>query len=190
MARFRDIDIFAFGNDIQLAGAIYADKDRAYALLLPNCSEVRALDVVPLDLDGGDWETLLKQLDTLAVQVENGTPEKAILRKSQRAVDDNVSWAVYRRDGYRCRYCGADDIPLSVDHLVVWEVGGPWTMENLVTSCKRDNKKRGRASYLEWLRSEYYSRISARLSPAQRAANEALLGTLDSIPRVAHIRSR
>ena len=41
-------------------------------------------------------------------------------------------------------------------------------MENLVTSCKRDNKKRGQASYLEWLRSEYYSRISA--APVASAA--------------------
>lgn len=190
MARFRDINIYAFGNEILLAGAIYAAGDKAYVCFFPDSGEEKDLPIELLDLDRDDWIALLRQTDTLDVEVASGTAEKAILRKGTRVVDNTVSWAVYRRDSYTCRYCGANDVPLSVDHLVLWEQGGPWTMENLVTSCKRDNKKRGQTSYADWLKNPYYLKVSQRIQPEQRAANEALLGTLDAIPRMKHIASR
>jgi hypothetical protein len=190
MARFSDIDIHDFGNEILLAGAIYAAGDKVYACFFPDSGDEKDLPIESLDMDRDEWIAMLAQLDALDVKVVDGTGEKAILRKSTRIVDNNVSWAVFRRDGYTCRYCGANEVPLSVDHLVLWEQGGPWTMENLVTCCKRDNKKRGQKSYADWLKDPYYLKLSQRLSPEQRAANEALLGTLDAIPRVKNIRSR
>jgi HNH endonuclease len=190
MARFRDIDIHEFGNEILLSGAIYAAGDRVYACFFPDSGDEKDLPIESLAMDRDEWIAVLAQLDALDVKVVDGTGEKAILRKSARIVDNNVSWAVFRRDGYACRYCGANEVPLSVDHLVLWEQGGPWTMANLVACCKRDNKKRGQKSYADWLRDPYYLKLSQRLSPEQRAANEALLGTLDAIPRVKNLRSR
>lgn len=190
MARFRDINIYAFGNDVLLAGAIYAAGDKSYVCFFPDVGEEKRLPIEPLDMDRDDWIALLRQTDSLDVQVEDGTNEKAILRKSTRAVNNTVSWAVYRRDGYTCRYCGANDVPLSVDHLVLWEQGGPWTMENLLTCCKRDNKKRGQKLYADWLKDPYYLKVSRNLTAAQREANEALLPTLDTIQRLRHVSSR
>ena len=88
---------------------------------------------------------------------------------------------MYRRDHYRCRYCGANDVPLTVDHLVLWEEGGPSTEENLVSACKDCNKTRGNTPYHLWLRDSYYKRVSANLPPMIQEANERIAHTLDGI---------
>ena len=79
---------------------------------------------------------------------------------------------------------------MTVDHLVRWEERGPWIEVNLVTSCRKCNKTRGDTSYADWLKSEFYLRVSKALTPEVRAANEAILGTLAGIPRVQKMRSR
>jgi 5-methylcytosine-specific restriction endonuclease McrA len=113
----------------------------------------------------------------------DGTVTKAILRKSQRLIEQRVSWAVFKRDGYRCRYCGAEGVPLTVDHLVLWEDGGPSVEENLVSACRPCNKTRGNMSYGDWLHSRYYRQKSSKLTPEGREANDKLLSTLNSIQR-------
>ena len=85
----------------------------------------------------------LVQLLEAQTQAEDGTLTKAILRKTARQIEASVSWQVWRRDGCRCRYCGRDNVPLTVDHLVRWEEGGPSTEENLVSSCKKCNQSQG-----------------------------------------------
>lgn len=44
---------------------------------------------------------------------------------------------IYRRDGYRCQYCGEqfDARDLNLDHVTPREKGGKTTWENLVCSC-------------------------------------------------------
>lgn len=194
MTRFKDIDIYRFGNEIQITGATYSDGERNFVCLLPQESAAASRPVEILEMDTNDWQALIFQTDRLNVQFANGSNEKAVFSKSARFVNNTVSWAVFRRDGFQCRYCGADahkrDLPLTVDHLVLWEQCGPWTMENLVTCCKADNKKRGNLPYDAWLKSDHYKRVSQNLTPEVRAANEALLGTLDSIPRLKNPHSR
>ena len=60
--------------------------------------------------DTEDWKKVLRQTDLLETEVlalsEDGKLTKAILRKSQRQIEARISWNVFRRDGYRCRYCG------------------------------------------------------------------------------------
>lgn len=57
------------------------------------------------------------------------------------AVRDGVSkrmrFEVFKRDGFRCRYCGrsAPDVVLQADHLLAVANGGPDEIGNLVTSC-------------------------------------------------------
>lgn len=144
-----------------------------------------SLKVLDMDLD--DWRAFIRQTDLLETEVvapdQDGKLVKAILRKSQRQVDQGTSWVVYKRDGYRCRYCGIDGVPMTVDHLVLWEEGGPAIPENLVTSCRKCNKKRGNMQYGDWLESPYYKHISKRLIIAAVEANEAVTATLPSIPR-------
>ena len=177
---------------MQLAGAVYAGQGRTLVLLLPDEKAGAAPEPVELDVEG--WKALLRQTDLLEVSVltqgPGGDLGRTILRKSQRQVDQNVSWRVFRRDQYRCRYCGADDVPLTVDHLVVWEEGGPSIEENLVSSCRRDNKERGSLPYKDWLDHPHYLKVSRRLPREVLLRNQALVATLDAIPRQVQKRSR
>ncbi|MEZ4256383.1 MAG: HNH endonuclease [Polyangiales bacterium] len=54
---------------------------------------------------------------------------------------------LYLRDNYTCQYCGAQpgSDELNLDHVIPRSRGGASTWENLVTSCKTCNLKKGRA---------------------------------------------
>lgn len=61
-------------------------------------------------------------------------------RKSVRFSRSNV----YRRDEYKCQYCGAArGAVLTFDHVIPRSRGGDTTWENIVTSCARCNRKKG-----------------------------------------------
>lgn len=192
-----DLDLRSFGHTIMLAGAIYRGEGRTLIALFPDdqaafLAEEGGLDTLEMNLDG--WNALLQQTDGLLTEVDVGTPDgrivKAIARKCERQIAQEVSWRVYRRDGYRCRYCGNDRTPLTVDHLVLWEEGGPSVDANLLSACRQCNKTRGRTPYRVWIKEDpYYERVSRKLPFAVREANEALIATLDAIPR-GKIRTR
>lgn len=210
--KLSDLNILDVGNTIQLVGAVYADGEKMLLCLFPEDRGVlmrgesesvvfypsdtpgHEVEVHVLDMGPEDWQTFLRQTDILEVEIltkaSDGTLAKAIIRKSQRQIDTNVQWKVFKRDGYRCRYCGNDDCPLTVDHLIQFEVGGPYTLQNLVSACRKCNKVRGNTDFPDWLRHPRYKDLSKRLTPEVRALNEALLGTLDTIPRVVNQRSR
>lgn len=211
--KLSDLNILSIGHTIQMAGAVFTGEGKVFLCLFPgergelesiNCEPPELIQprgavtdrlrVHVLDMDLADWERFVRQTDELETEVlskaSDGKLAKIILRKSQRAIDGNVQWKVWKRDGYTCRYCGNNDCPLSVDHLVLWEEGGPSTVENLVTACKKCNKIRGNMSYADWLQHPRYRETSKKLSGDVVMANEALLGKLDKIPRMVHTRSR
>lgn len=209
MAKLSDLNILDVGNNIQLAGAVYIGNGKLYLTMFPDeagelndsfetCSWVQStgghLDIESLNMSQEEWETFIRQTDLLETQglvkAENGSVEKAILRKSSRQIDQGVSWKVFRRDGYACRYCRADDVPLTVDHLVCFEEGGPNTETNLVSACRKCNKTRGNTPYAQWLEHPYYKKVSQNLTEGEREANVKLASTLDSIPRHYAKRSR
>ena len=206
MARLSDLNLLSIGHTIQLAGAVYIGEGKVYLAMLPDESgdlsreasfQSQAqgeLPVETLTMDQDDWAKFLRQTDLLEtealVRATNGTIEKAIVRKSQRQVEQGVSWKVYKRDGYRCRYCGSDDVPLTVDHLVCWEQGGPSIVENLVSSCRKCNKTRGNLLYKDWLQHPFYLKVSVNLSDAVKQSNLKLLETLDTIPLTLKPRTR
>ncbi len=192
MATLKDVGLLNVGHSLQLVGALYADADKTYMVPFPEKSEIPSeVDTLSMDLD--DWTTFLRQTDLLETEVlaqaKDGSLVKAIMRKSQRQVSQVVSWEVFRRDGYSCRYCANDKTPLTVDHLVLWEEGGPSIVANLLSACRNCNKTRGNMQYAAWLRSNYYARVSRGLSDEIRHSNEVLVGTLDSIPRMKHTPS-
>jgi len=50
---------------------------------------------------------------------------------------------VFRRDGYRCLYCGEDRKKLlTVDHVIPKSKGGKDSWNNLVTACKKCNNEK------------------------------------------------
>ena len=189
-----DLDIYKIGHTIQLAAVVYEGEGIRLMIPLPGESLDVDANEVDLEMSVEEWQRFLRQTDLLETEAltraADGQIVKAIIRKSQRQVDQGISWKVFRRDGYKCRYCGNDDCALTVDHLVTWESGGPTIVENLVAACRRCNKERGPKDYAEWLGTGYYRKVSHRLTEAERAENIALIATLGRIPRVIHQRSR
>ena len=191
MVRLQDVGLLNVGHTIQMVGAIYADSGKAYLCLFPD-EEVLPLETLEMGVD--DWNAFLRQTDLLETEIlqraSDGTLAKAIVRKSQRQISQVVSWNVFKRDGYACRYCGNDDTPLTVDHLVLWESGGPSTEDNLVAACRKCNKVRGDTPYVDWLDHPYYRKVSKGLDDAARERNRLLASTLDSVTLVIHKRTR
>ena len=50
---------------------------------------------------------------------------------------------VFRRDGYRCQYCGQHSAHLTLDHVVPKYRGGDSAWENLVSACPQCNRRKG-----------------------------------------------
>ena len=50
---------------------------------------------------------------------------------------------ILRRDGHHCQYCGCNDVPLTVDHIIPKARLGEDTWENLVTACVDCNNRKG-----------------------------------------------
>jgi 5-methylcytosine-specific restriction endonuclease McrA len=207
MARLSDLNLFDVGNALQMAGAVYTGKGKVYLALFPDeagdisrgttfqsQAHGQDLEVETLSMTQDDWATFIRQTDLLETEViarsTDGTLAKVVVRKSQRQIEQGVSWKVFKRDGYECRYCGNDDTPLTVDHLVCWEAGGPSIIENLVAACRKCNKIRGDLPYEQWLQHPHYTRVSKNLDEATREANRKLIETLSSIPLQTSKRSR
>lgn len=210
--KLNELDLLDVGNTIRLSGAIYRGNGKVFLAFLPDDrgdvfsgqghvlfqspkgEGQREHEVHVLDMDRDDWTAFLRQSDILEIQALQEQPDgkiaKAIIRKSQRQISQHISWEVFRRDLYTCRYCGKDDLPLTVDHLVLWEDCGPSIPENLVASCRKCNKTRGNTQYPEWLKSQFYKQVSAGLTDAVRQANIDLVETLDAIPRMPHKPSK
>ncbi len=194
---FDDVNLYDFGNEIQIVGTVWTGKNKAFITLVPQKldEDLSDLKLMPLSLD--EWLTLLKQTDVLETEMlendETGLVKK-LYRKSQRQIDAYVQWAVFQRDNYRCRYCGRTGIPLTVDHIDLYEAGGATIPDNLISACKSCNKERGKMEYAKWLESKQYKIRSAHLPQSIRTMNEAIaqarnMTYLKSL-RVEHIRSR
>jgi len=188
-----DLNIYDIGHKIGLVGAIFGDEDGLFLCMFPDQPlPPKKMDFLQMDLD--DWKKLIHQTDLLETEVlshtEHGKQAKTILRKSSRLVDQRVNWRVFKRDGYKCRYCGADDVPMTVDHLVLWEEGGPSIEENLVAACRKCNKTRGRMPYEDWLNSPYYRGVSQNVTALVLQDNKDLVATLRDIPRSPNRKER
>jgi 5-methylcytosine-specific restriction endonuclease McrA len=46
---------------------------------------------------------------------------------------------VFNRDGRTCRYCGSDEEPLHIDHIIPRKRGGTHDLDNLQVLCKACN---------------------------------------------------
>jgi len=189
---FQHLTLHNIGNSIQLIGAIYQGDGQTFLMPFPG-ENVEKHEKSALLLTLENWKDFLRQTDIVEREILEHGPQgitKAIIRKTQRKIEGNVMWAVYRRDKYSCRYCGKTGVPLSVDHLILWEDGGPSTQENLVSACKPCNRTRGSVQYEDWINSEEYAKISASLPFEVREANIELIEKIKLINNVEHKRSR
>lgn len=152
---FNDVDILKIGNEFEIIGVVYGDGSSEHIVIAFPDTEFDTKNLLLIKPTLDQWTQIIRQSDIKEVEgMEKG--QKVILRKSTRQIEQKVSWEVFRRDSYTCRYCGADDQPLTVDHVVVWEEMGPSIPMNLISSCKKCNNKRGTMRYEEWIASPYY----------------------------------
>jgi 5-methylcytosine-specific restriction endonuclease McrA len=47
------------------------------------------------------------------------------------------------RDGFKCVYCGSENVKFTIDHVLAKARGGISSFENCVTACKPCNHKKG-----------------------------------------------
>lgn len=185
------INLLDLGKSIHLVGMILERDLETFLLLLPEY-DVKD-DIKNMSLSHEDWKEIIKQLDFKETEIladDNGKIKRTIIRKCTRQIENGISWRVYRRDNYTCRYCGRNDVPLTVDHLVLWENGGPSIEENLVTACRRCNNKRGNMLYDDWMKSYDYKKLSRNLSEDIKRQNIDLILMLNTISVRLHKRKR
>ena len=75
---------------------------------------------------------------------------QAICRVERGKVTNKMRFAIYQRDGYRCKKCGRRDRGdnLEIDHIYPIAKGGKSTYDNLQTLCRKCNKEKG--SRVDW----------------------------------------
>ncbi len=209
--KFNELLLRSIGHTVQMSGMVFSGEGKMFVCLFPDDGGTIAtdrpipvsfypndgtqeLEVCTLDMNHDEWQQFIRQTDILETEVltqaSDGTLAKVILRKSQRQIETGIQWRVFKRAGYCCEYCGRDDVPLTVDHVICWENGGISEEINLLAACRKCNKVRGNLPYEDWLRHPRYLEQSRKLSPEVRAANEARVATLASIPRFQKPRSR
>lgn len=65
--------------------------------------------------------------------------------KNPRSISKKTRFEVFKRDGFRCQYCGdsSEEVKLVIDHVIPVCEGGSGDPENLVTSCEPCNQGKG-----------------------------------------------
>lgn len=154
----KDINLLEVGNTINFSGIIWNDTQSSlqFATLFP---DLKSIDFDPskiqlMELTTEDWQALLRQTDlqeTMMLVNDEGKIKKAIYRKSQRQIESRIQWQCFARDKYTCRYTGETGVPLTVDHVDLYEEGGATILENLISCTKKANKLRGNMTYEQWI---------------------------------------
>lgn len=170
---FDSIDIHKFGNNIEISGMLLANGNEVYIIPFTDLDFLQMENIICIDdMDKESWNKLLFQLDHLEVIVrardEDGKLQKIVLRKSQRQIDTVIQWNVFRRDFYTCQYCGRNDVPLTIDHIIRWENMGQTHEDNLISACRKCNKTRGNMEFENWLECDYYLKGTNKNSTRDR----------------------
>jgi len=183
--KFEDLNLLEIGNTIEISGVVYENDTDVFVIYLPDVADpVRMHEIFPT-LE--EWQQIVRQSDLKEIEgMDRG--KKIILRKSTRQIEQKIMWDVYRRDEYTCRYCGANDRPLTVDHIVLWEEMGPSIPLNLISSCKKCNNKRGNMQYEDWLKHPRYLSQIPGIPVNFIAANSLALTYIPEI-KANHLRT-
>jgi hypothetical protein len=66
------------------------------------------------------------------------------------AIPLDVVRRVVEHYGDFCFYCGCEDGPFELDHVVPWSRGGDHSFNNLVVACRACNRSKGAKTLDEW----------------------------------------
>ena len=176
--KFEDFNLEAIGNTLEISGVLYTDSIQDVLIMLPEEVAVEPIQLMYPTQD--QWQQIVRQSDLKEVEgMDKG--KKIILRKSTRQIETKIMWEVFRRDNFTCRYCSNDKVPMTVDHVVLWEEMGPSVPMNLITSCKKCNNARGSMQYEDWLRSPYYLKNVPLITVDVLAANARVVADIPYI---------
>lgn len=142
-----------FGDTVRLGGAVFDNGKAVYIVWLPGKAPSTNLPTTYWYPTIEEWKALIKQTDNptfTEYDDETRLVVKAIVRKNERQVDSNIMWETYRKAGFKCEYCGADDRPLTYDHYLAQAFGGVTSLENGRAACRPCNKKKGHMTIAEW----------------------------------------
>jgi hypothetical protein len=82
-----------------------------------------------------------------AIPIETVDDDPDILAPPRiRHIPLPVRFAVFERDGHRCRLCGTTDGEMHLDHIHPWSKGGANTVDNLQVLCAGCNLAKGAAA--------------------------------------------
>lgn len=85
------------------------------------------------------------------VQDEGAERRREIDRRRKHNNWPELRSAVFKRDGYVCVYCGIDvSAAPQCDHIIPISRGGPNEIDNLATSCRTCNSRKGFRTPDEW----------------------------------------
>lgn len=93
----------------------------------------------------GGWLNAVRAFLAANERGESQSSQRPLpLSRGPRDPSLRLRFLVMRRDGFRCRHCGASPavtpgVELHVDHIVPWDRGGATTMENLQALCSGCN---------------------------------------------------
>ena len=113
--------------------------------MLPQLIEAREARAAEIEANVAETELRLAQKQAQGDQLVPQRQRHPVVRVGPRdPIPTDVRRAVYKRDGYRCEYCGAsfDEDWLVLDHVMPWSAGGADTTDNLRTLCWDCNEHR------------------------------------------------
>lgn len=93
----------------------------------------------------GSWTGTLQKAGFEMKRVKRKKPKPRTVPIEERIykrITSRLRFAVLKRDGFRCRYCGRtpeDGITLTLDHVIPESKGGLTTYKNLIVSCLECN---------------------------------------------------
>lgn len=78
--------------------------------------------------------------------MDDDSTQKEKTKANRKAIPQSVRFEVFKRDMFRCQYCGrgAPDVVLQVDHMHPVYEGGSNEILNLITSCFDCNSGKGK----------------------------------------------
>ena len=120
------------------------------------------------------------------------------LRRERKGIRSSLRWTVLARDGFTCRYCGAqagqDGVELHIDHVLSVADGGDNRIDNLVTACQKCNGGKGARSLQSVPSStEVIERINSRtctLREQAEAISQAISAQQELEQQIVNLKCR
>lgn len=93
------------------------------------------------DLCQDCYKTIADEISREPIQLQQKQFKLAV-QISRPSIPESTREAVYMRDNYECKFCGAST-QLSVDHIIPFSKGGASNIDNYQTLCLPCNIRKG-----------------------------------------------